>query len=158
MDAFFHIAVLLCSHNTDYMDSLHEPLNTLARIWWWPPEDGSLYDPKHVRVKEFYVILMCFLINMCMSWLLLTLILSMYGSTMKQYLVFIIWVSHRVNPSNSVSGIRCFVVRWADPKISKKHYAFTIKGQEIPTKFWELLTQWHCDIPQKTGILSIFSE
>jgi len=49
-----------------------------------------LYDPKHVRVKEFYVILMCFLINMCMSWLLLTLILSMYGSTMKQYLVFII--------------------------------------------------------------------
>ena len=33
---------------------------TLARIWWWPPEDGSFYDPKHVVVKEFYVILMCF--------------------------------------------------------------------------------------------------
>ena len=42
-----------------------------------------MYDPKHVGVKEFYVILMCFLINMCMSWLLLTLILSMHGSTMK---------------------------------------------------------------------------
>ena len=24
MDAFFHIAVLLCSHNTDYMNSLHD--------------------------------------------------------------------------------------------------------------------------------------
>ena len=47
-------------HNTDYMDSLHEPVNTLARIWWWPPEDGSLCDPKHVGVKEFYIILMCF--------------------------------------------------------------------------------------------------
>ena len=34
--------------------------NLLARIWWWPPEDGSLCDPKHVGVKEFYVILMCF--------------------------------------------------------------------------------------------------
>ena len=33
------------------MDSLHEPVNTLARIWWWPPEDGSLYDPKHVGAK-----------------------------------------------------------------------------------------------------------
>ena len=65
------------------MDSLHEPVNTLARIWWWPPEDGFLYDSKHVGVKEFYMILMCFLINMCMSWLLLTLILSMHGSTMK---------------------------------------------------------------------------
>jgi len=32
-----------------------------------------LYDPKHIGVKEFYVILMCSLINMCMSWLLLTL-------------------------------------------------------------------------------------
>ena len=29
------------------------------------------------------MILMCFLINMCMSWLLLTLILSMHSSTMK---------------------------------------------------------------------------
>jgi hypothetical protein len=47
------------------------------------PEDGSLYDPKQVGVKEFYVIVMCFLLNMCMSWLLLTLILSMHGSTMK---------------------------------------------------------------------------
>ena len=37
-----HKQVPLCSHNTDYMDSLHEPVNTLARIWWWPPEDGSL--------------------------------------------------------------------------------------------------------------------
>ena len=27
----------------------------------WPPEDGSLYDPKHVGVKEFYMIFMCFL-------------------------------------------------------------------------------------------------
>ena len=45
------------------MDSLHESVNTLARIWWRPPEDGSLYDPKHVGVKEFYVILMCFLVN-----------------------------------------------------------------------------------------------
>jgi len=60
VDAYFHIAVLLCSHNADYMDSLHEPVNTLARIWWWPTEDGSLYDPKHVGVKEFYMILMCF--------------------------------------------------------------------------------------------------
>jgi len=47
------------------------------------PEDGSLCDPKHVGVKEFYMILMCFLINICMSWLLLTLILSMHGSTTK---------------------------------------------------------------------------
>jgi hypothetical protein len=31
--------------------------------------------------QYFYVILMCFLINMCMSWLLLTLILSMHSST-----------------------------------------------------------------------------
>ena len=83
MDAYFHIAVPLCSHNTDYMDSLHEPVNTLARIWWWPPEDGSLCDPKHVGVKEFYVILMCFLIKMCMSWLPLIMLLSMHGSTMK---------------------------------------------------------------------------
>ena len=75
-------------HNTYYMDSLHEPVNTLARVWWWPPEDGSLYDPKHVGVKEFYVILMCFLINICMSWLLLTLILSMHGSTMKINLLY----------------------------------------------------------------------
>ena len=67
----------------DYMDSLHEPVNTLARIWRWPPEEGSLCDPKHVGVKEFYTILMCFLINMCMSWLLLLLFLSMHGSTMK---------------------------------------------------------------------------
>jgi len=42
-----------------------------------------LYDPKHVGVKEFYVILMCFLINICMFWLLLTLILSTHASTMK---------------------------------------------------------------------------
>ena len=33
---------------------------TLARIWWWPPEDGSLRDPKHVGVQELYMILMCF--------------------------------------------------------------------------------------------------
>ena len=31
--------------------------------WWWTPEDGSLYDPKHEGVKEFYVILMCFFFN-----------------------------------------------------------------------------------------------
>ena len=37
------------------------------------PEDGSLYDPKHVGVKEFYMNFNVFLINMCMSWLLLTL-------------------------------------------------------------------------------------
>ena len=32
-----------------------------------------VWDPKHVGVKELYTILMCFLINMCMNWLLLTL-------------------------------------------------------------------------------------
>ena len=36
-----HKQVPLCSHNADYMDSLHEPVNTLVRIWWWPPEDSS---------------------------------------------------------------------------------------------------------------------
>ena len=46
-----HKQVPLRSRNADYMDSLHEPVNTLARIWWWPPEDGSLYDPKHVGAK-----------------------------------------------------------------------------------------------------------
>ena len=51
-----------------------------------PPEDGSLCDPKHVGVKEFYVILMFFKINMYMRWLLLTLILSMHGSTMKLFI------------------------------------------------------------------------
>ena len=49
-------------------------------------------DPCVIRnmsgVREFYMILMCFLINMCMCWLLLTLILSMHGSTMK----FIIYI------------------------------------------------------------------
>jgi len=36
---FFHTAgsahkqVPLYSHNADYMDSLHEPVNTLARTW-----------------------------------------------------------------------------------------------------------------------------
>ena len=47
------------------------------------PEDGSMSDPKHVGVKEFYKILMYFLISMCMSLLLLTLILWMHASTMK---------------------------------------------------------------------------
>jgi len=37
-----------------------------------------VYDQKHVGVKEFYMILMCFLTNMCMSWLLLTLLMYMY--------------------------------------------------------------------------------
>ena len=54
MDAYFHIAVLLSSHNTDYMDSLHEPVNTLARIWWWPPEDGSPCDLKYVGERILY--------------------------------------------------------------------------------------------------------
>jgi len=42
-----------------------------------------MYDPKHVGVKEFYMILICVFNKTCMSWLLLTPILSMHGSTMK---------------------------------------------------------------------------
>jgi len=44
-----------------------------------------LYDTKHVGVKEFYVILMCFLINMCMSWLLMTLIQHIVNEIKRNY-------------------------------------------------------------------------
>jgi len=92
-----------CAKSNNYMDSLHEPVNTLVKIWWWPPEDGSCMIQNMSGWSEFYVILMCFLINMCISWLLLVMLLSMHGSTMKQlYLVSIAsewWVD---------SGNTCF--------------------------------------------------
>ena len=45
------------------MDSLHEPVNTLARIWWWPPWGWILCDPKHVGVKWILHDFNVFLLN-----------------------------------------------------------------------------------------------
>ena len=74
MDAYFHIAVLLCSHKADYMDSLHESVNTLARTWWWPPEDVSCMIRNMLGWSEFYM----FLIIMCLCWLLLIMCIYMF--------------------------------------------------------------------------------
>ena len=46
--------------------------------WGW-----ILYDPKHVGVKWILCDFNVFLINMCISWLLLIKLLSIHGSTMK---------------------------------------------------------------------------
>ena len=37
-----------------------EPVNTLVKIWWWPPEDGFCMIRNMSGWSEFYVILMCF--------------------------------------------------------------------------------------------------